>query len=103
VVEDDWLSLLLLEQPAMAKVIAAAADRAKNFFSTVRFFILFSSKFKIKVADDRRSCQDRRGGKAIKKALVPTHGTKAAASAIPPKLTFPRPLAYAYHHTRPDG
>ena len=41
--------------------------------------------------------------KLKKISLRPTHGTKADASAIPPKLTFTRPLAYAYHHTRPDG
>lgn len=28
------------------------------------------------------------GGKGKQKSLCPTHGTKAAASAIPPKLTF---------------
>jgi hypothetical protein len=41
----DWLLLLLLEQAARLKAIAAAAERAKNFFNTVRFFILISSKF----------------------------------------------------------
>ena len=68
--------------------MAQAAARAKNFFIMLRFFMLGSSNdFDFRWQMTGRFAKAAGEVKAKKKAFAPIHGTKAAASAIPPKLT----------------